>query len=202
MIARAASSFALLATLAMPGCSPDDALTSGAQAPPPAQVARSGQGQARAPVLHNPVADTRAEMRQRLLTGSAADFHVVLPQGRNVWGVVMEMGYPNGATVSVIALADGHSSISLSTAPDVITTADRDAVRKAAVRVTTTAEDAAPHLEKTIRFPPPKLDEVTFYLLTRDGVRSETATQEELAGGAHPLSPLFMAAQDVITVSR
>jgi hypothetical protein len=199
MIARAAGSLALLASLA---CTRGDALSSGGQAPPPAQVARPGAGQARAPVLHTPAADTRAVMRRRLLTGHAADFHVVLPKGRNVWGVVLEMGYPQGAVVSVISLADGHSSITLSTAPDVIARGDREAVRKAAVRVTEAAEEAAPHLQKTADFPPPKVEEATFYLLTRDGVVTETATQEELAGGAHPLSTLYMAAQDVITLSR
>jgi hypothetical protein len=187
MIARAAAPVALLALLA---CAREAATA------PARPVA------AKKPVPSTAVADTRAAMRQRLLTGSAADFHIALPKGRSVWGVVMEMGYPNDATVSVIALADGHASISLSTAPDVISGGDREAVRKAALHVTEAAEEAAPHLAKAKSFPAPKLDEVTFYLLTRDGVVTETATQEELAGGAHPLSPLFMAAQDVITRSR
>jgi len=189
MIARAVASLALLASLA---CA-----RQASTATPPQAVSTRPKVAAAAPAN-----DTRTAMRQRLLTGKAADFHVELPQGRKVWGVVMEMGYPNHATVSVIALADGHASISLSTAPEVITGADRDRVRKAALHVTDAAEEVAAHLGKAESFPEPKLDEVTFYLLTRDGVVTETATQEELAGGGHPLSPLFMAAQDVITVSR
>ena len=191
MIARAAAPVALLVLLA---CAREVATAT----PPPAS---SSKPKPAAPAAA-PTPDTRAAMRQRLLTGTAADFHVVLPKGRNVWGVVMEMGYPKEATVSVIALADGHASISLSTAPEVISGADRERVRKAALHVTDAAEEAAPHLARATSFPAPKLDEVTFYVLTRNGVVTESATQEELAGGAHPLSPLFMAAQDVITVSR
>lgn len=187
MIARAAAPVALLVLLA---CAPEASTAD----PAPAAAAK--------PKAAASATDTRAAMRQRLLTGKAADFHVELPKGKQVWGVVMEMGYPNDATVSVIALADGRASISLSTSPEVISGADRERVEKAARHVTQAAEEAAPHLANATSFPVPKLDEVTFYLLTRGGVVTETATQEELAGGAHPLSPLFMAAQDVITVSR
>lgn len=191
MIARAAAPIALIATLLAPLACARDAEPAG----PPARAARA--------TTATPSADaTQAAMRHRLLTGKPGDFHVELPKGRNVWGVVMEMGYPKGATVSVIALVDGHASIALNTSPEVVTGSDRNAVRKAALHAVDAAEEAAPHLKKTTDFPLPKLDEVTFYLLTRDGVVTETATQEELASGNDPLSPLFMAAQDVITVSR
>ncbi|MCU1347293.1 MAG: hypothetical protein JWO56_323 [Acidobacteria bacterium] len=146
---------------------------------------------------------TRATMRQRLLTGKPADFHVTLPKGRNVWGVVMEMGYPDHATVSVISLADGNASISVSTAPhEVVSGGSREPVRKAARRATEAAEEAVPHLDKATAFPEPEQDQVTFYILTRNGVVTDAATQEELAGGADPMSPLFMAMQDVITQLR
>lgn len=191
MIARLATPLALVAAmLASLACAREAETTT-----PPLRVAQPNTATVSAAATH-------AAMRQRLLTGKPADFHVELPKGRSVWGVVMEMGYPNDATVSVIALADGHASISLSTAPDVVTGSDRDAVRKAALHAMDAAEEAAPHLKKAAEFPLPKLDEVTFYLLTRDGVVTEKATQEELASGNDPLSPLFMAAQDVITVSR
>jgi len=150
-----------------------------------------------------PPSAVRSTMRQHLLTGKASDFHVTLPQGRNVWGVVMELGYPDHATVSVIALADGNASISVSTAPrEIVSGGSREAVRKAAKRMTETAEETVPHLQKAARFPEPKLDQVTFYILTRDGVVTDTATEEELAEGADPLSRLFMAGQDVITQLR
>jgi hypothetical protein len=198
-MSRAACAVALVA---MAGC-----MTTGCarEAAPAAALVAQTKGTTNDPATAAmpSAAATRAAMRQRLLTGKPADFHIDLPRDKNVWGVLMELGYPDDATVSVIALADGNASISVSTAPQqVIGGGDRPPVRNAALHVTEAAEEVVPHLTKTTQFPVPKLDQVTFYILTRNGVVTDTATQEELAGGGDPLSPLFMAGQDVITQLR
>lgn len=58
------------------------------------------------------------------------------------------------------------------------------------------------HLQPVDEFPLPGEGETQFIAVTADGTRAARAPEEVLGNGGHELSPLFYAAQDVITQIR
>jgi hypothetical protein len=112
------------------------------------------------------------------------------------FGVIMETTYERGAA-TLVALADGTASLYFSTGGGVIggnTPASKRCVAVAAglvAQLAPVSDDA---------FPPP--GGTRFHLLTPEGRVGGGADEQTLAGGGHPLSPLFYAAQEVITQLR
>jgi hypothetical protein len=139
------------------------------------------------------------QLRGRILNGSAKDFGIT-PKGE-VWGVVMDMGYRD-VTATVYGLADGNASLYLSSGGGVIGGIGHENVRAAAIKLCEVAEAFKGRATATKDFPLPAPDSVRFYLLTTSGARAAEATTDELAKGKHELSPLFSAAEDVLTQLR
>lgn len=52
-------------------------------------------------------------------------------------------------------------------------------------------------MKATKSFPYPQVGRIKFYVLTREGVYTDEADENELVSGQHALSPLFLAGNDV-----
>jgi len=144
-------------------------------------------------------ADVSAALRKQLLVGSPSEFSV--KPDSTVWGVLMETGYPE-ATATLVSLADGTASIYFSSGGGVIGGGQHDAIATAARRVVSLSKEHLSKMTATSQFPLPKPGRVKFYILTTESVLTAEELEETLGAGNHQLSPLFYAAQDVITGLR
>lgn len=158
----------------------------------PGAAGAPGVGDAATP--HAPGQET---MRDRLLRSTAREAGVEPVRG--VWGVVMERGYAKGVA-TVVALADGTTSLHLSTGGSVVGGREYPPARLAARKL---CERAADSLEATVaahEFPPPAEKRVRFYVLTTDGVRAaEGDLMAHLRdGGRDALGPLVAAGDAVV----
>jgi len=123
------------------------------------------------------------------------------PAASVVWGALMEMGIET-AVATIVALADGSTSLYTSTGGGVIGGGEHASV---------VAENRGflAAIERNLeRFVPDDADElptdgtVTFRALTHRGKLSATAAEAELGAGTHPLSEVFFAGHRVITALR
>lgn len=123
------------------------------------------------------------------------------PADAPVWGVLMETGYP-GAVATLLALADGTTSLYLSSGGGVIGGQAHQSVRAA----TTAFLDTANHLRAELRPAPatplPEEGQTVFYALTDAGVLTGGGVENDLGEGRHELSELFHAGHGVIAELR
>lgn len=118
-----------------------------------------------------------------------------------VWGVVMESGLGPGF-YTLVVLADGTTSLYLSTGGGIIGAGEHESVRKASrelIEVGNRHADAAVPASSTA---PPANGATRFFLLTFDGLRSYTASENAAGEDGVQTSPLFFAGQAVITQVR
>ena len=147
-------------------------------------------------------ADTMKELRDRVFALSPGEIGVSPSEEfPNAWGVVMELGYPQ-ATVTLLALAEGTTSLYFSTGGGVIGSGKHETVRKASKAFIAAAGAYHGKLPAVTSFPCPDAGRVRFYILTFSGVLSSEADEKILAMGKHEMSPLYMAGQDVLTQMR
>jgi hypothetical protein len=119
----------------------------------------------------------------------------------NVWGVVMDLGYPEG-TATVVGLSDGTTSLYTSSGGGVIGGGAHPPVVEATMRWLLIAEDAVGALDSATEFPLPDANHVAFAVLTFGGAYRGAATEEALRDEEHSLAPLFHAGHDVVTELR
>lgn len=108
-------------------------------------------------------------LRDRILHLSAKEAGVEPVRG--VWGVIMERGYTKGVA-TVIALADGTSSLHLSNGGAVVGGKEYPPARLAARKLCEQAADSLGATLATQEFPRPAQGRVRFYVLTTTGVRA------------------------------
>jgi hypothetical protein len=141
-------------------------------------------------------------LRETLLSMSPARLGVFPSEALpNVWGVLMETGY-SPAVVTLVALADGTTSLCFGSGGGVIGAEKYGAVREATAAFIAAAEHHRNKLAPTDSFPLPDVDRVRFYVLTFTGTLTAEAGERELGKRTHELSALFYAAHDVITQIR
>lgn len=140
-----------------------------------------------------------ASMRLRALAGSPTEFGITPVEG--VWGVLMEMGFPEG-WATLVALSDGNASLYLSSGGGVIGGGYHEKVKRAASSLCGLAEKLGRVGPVVTAFPTPGPGRIRFYVLTTEGVQTVEESEDELGAGAHRLSPLFMAGHEVITELR
>lgn len=119
----------------------------------------------------------------------------------NVWGVLMETGYPQ-ALVTLVSLADGTTSLYFSNGGGMIGGGQHATVAQASKSFVVAAENYYQKMSLTESFPSPAIGKVKFYVLTYSGVYTIDADENELGNKKHELSPLFYYGQDVITQFR
>jgi hypothetical protein len=114
----------------------------------------------------------------------------------------MDSSFKDGGSYTVVAVADGSASIYLSSGGGFIGGIAHENVRKAAKAMVDTAKTLQPKMVSTSSYPLPKGGEVAFYVLTDAGVFTATAPEQALGQNRHALSPLFYAAQEIVTQYR
>ncbi len=128
---------------------------------------------------------------------------IAFPPGaeKRLWGFLMEIGYPE-AVVTLVAVADGGVSLYFSNGGGLIGIGEHEGPRRAAGAL---LAFAPPFMEKAALaqdYPLPRRGHVRFHFLAFDGIRTVEESEEALAGGQSPFSPLFVKTHDVITQAR
>jgi hypothetical protein len=118
-----------------------------------------------------------------------------------VWGILMETGYP-GATATLLALADGTTSLYLSSGGGVIGGHSHENVRQANAAFLKVANQFYQQMPSCEAFPIPETGQTIFYALTDTGVLTGGGQENDLGYGHHQLSPLFHAGHEVIAQLR
>jgi len=144
-------------------------------------------------------AKVTAELRARLLHGTAAEFSI--KPVASVWGVLMETGYPDAAA-TLVALGDGTASLYFSSGGGVIGGGPHPSINAAARRLVDIAGRHLSELSPAKEFPLPSAGNVRFYVLTTNGVLQGGAPEAALRGRSHGLAEMFFAGHDVITGLR
>jgi hypothetical protein len=118
-----------------------------------------------------------------------------------VWGLLMEMGLPNGSA-TLLALADGTTSLYYSSGGGVIGGHSHETVRRANAALLAEANTVVSRMMPTSSYPLPPARFTTFYARTDSGIFAGGGADEELARGRHELSSLFRAGHSVLTELR
>ena len=121
--------------------------------------------------------------------------------GHPVWGMVMETGFDDGS-FSLVTLADGTTSLYLSTGGGTIGAGEHQSVRNAVGHYLTGAQYFFDQTTATEKFPRPSPGRVIFYFLGFDGVSVYESEEQKLGVGQDALSNLFYAAHEVIAEIR
>ncbi len=121
--------------------------------------------------------------------------------GAPLSGIVVDWGFP-AATATLVCMADGTTSLYYSTGGGVIGAGTHASVRRASDALLATATRLLPEISGPDDGSVPEPGLFRFHVHTPEGPRAATATVPELSSGSHPLSPLFAAAQGVITAIR
>jgi hypothetical protein len=108
----------------------------------------------------------------------------------------------DGATATILAVADGTVSMYLSTGGGVIGAGEHVAVRAEGRRFRSVLADARSSLTPTAEFPLPVPGQVRFHAVLGPDRATAVASETLLRGGRHPLSPLYAAGQDLLTEIR
>lgn len=122
-------------------------------------------------------------------------------QPGGVWGVVYELGLP-AATVTVIALADGTTSLYTTGGFGIIGGGAHPAVVVANRKLREAVADQLGAFRPDAGTAPPAPDDLRVRALTTDGRRVADAAQADLLDGTHPLADLFFAGHAVISGLR
>ncbi|OGO27421.1 MAG: hypothetical protein A2136_02785 [Chloroflexi bacterium RBG_16_54_11] len=142
------------------------------------------------------------QLRERILNLEPETVDIS-PSSENphVWGVIVETGYDVG-TATLVCLVDGTTSLYYSTGGGMLGSGEYASLAEASKELVAQAEDLLPQVSPAIDYSLPEIGQVRFIFLTYNGTYSAGATQGALAGGDHPLSPLFAEAQNTLTKLR
>jgi hypothetical protein len=142
------------------------------------------------------------DMRNAALHGSRSAFGLdAVASSDQPWGVLMEIGFPEGSA-TVVAFSDGSASIYLSSGGGSIGGIGHANIRKAAQAMVSLSTKFLPTMTETKKFPLPTDGQTIFYVLTDAGVLAASAPEADLGEQRHALSPLFYAGQEIITQYR
>jgi hypothetical protein len=142
------------------------------------------------------------ELRGLVFAMSPGDVGIIPSRNNpNVWGVVMETGFPEGVA-TLVSLADGTTSLYLEGGGGLIGGGGNKDISGATKALVLDAEKYYERLTQTTSFPLPAIDNVRFFILTFSGVYTIEALEEDLGEERHHLSPFFFKCHDVITSIR
>lgn len=141
------------------------------------------------------------DLREQILKLSADEAGLKPPEGSQIWGLMMEIGYPE-AVATLVTLADGTTSLYLGNGGGIIGAGEHANVREATARFLATGDTLLELLANTDNYPLPTLGQVRFYALTTQGVLTALVDEEKLGDDEHALSPLFFAGHAVIGEMR
>lgn len=140
-------------------------------------------------------------LREQALTAPATELGTELSPN-TPFLVLMDMGYDK-AVVSVVATQSGDASIYFSSGGGIIGGGAHENVRRAALNLVSESAKYLEGLTKANQFSSPANGNVRFFVRTPEAVLvSPDVSESRLGSGNDLLSPLFYAAQDVITQLR
>jgi len=143
-----------------------------------------------------------SQLRNRIISLPPAEIGVKpSAQLPNVWGILMEMGFPNG-TVTLVCLAEGTTSLYYSNGGGILGCGGLETVAKASKAFLVVAETSSQKMEATDVFPLPRVGKVRFYALTYVGALTSEVDEAILNRGKHNFTRLFFYGQEVITQIR
>jgi hypothetical protein len=141
-------------------------------------------------------------LRQQALTLEASQLGVAPTRERpHVWGVLMETGFPE-AVVSLVAFADGTTSLYFSNGGGVIGAGEHESVRVASAALLGAAEAHVAGFAPAGETPLPAAGRVRFYVRTFGGTLTAETDEQDLGHRRHPLAPVFHAGHAVIAAVR
>ncbi len=147
------------------------------------------------------VAEVYSGLRNMIFSITPDSIGVKLKEPGEVWGVVMETGYPK-AVATLVALADGTVSLYFSNGGGLIGLGPHAGPKRAAQTFLASAQKFSTQLQPTGSNPLPKPSNTRFYLLTGNGVLTAEAKEDDLGNNRHPLAPLFFSGQELIAEVR
>jgi hypothetical protein len=142
-------------------------------------------------------------LRSLVLEGSRANFGLAPGSSpTQPFAVVADWGSAPGAT-TIVAIADGTASVYLSSGARFIGGGQsHQSIRNAALKTVELAAAVQPLMWLTTQSPLATQGQVTFYLVTDEGVFTASASADDLVANRSPFSPLAAAAQNVLTEYR
>jgi hypothetical protein len=149
------------------------------------------------------IADVYLKLREQALGFGSEEIRSPPPvPGGRVLGVVMDLGYDT-AVASVVSLADGTTSMYVSSGAVVLGAGESEQAAAATRQFVEAAEatlsaKAASGLATGPADGLPAEGRVRFNVLTTEAPLSVEAAEDELRSGALPLTPLYLAGQNVI----
>lgn len=149
----------------------------------------------------DPAAASR-ELRAMVLALSAADLGLTRANyPHEVWGMLMETGM-QGGHYTLVALADGSTSLYYSTGGGIIGAGSWPAVKAASERFLDQGDRALDRSAPARSLQPPPSGSTRFFFLTFAGMHVGTAPDAALTRKNHRLAALFRAGHEVITAIR
>lgn len=146
--------------------------------------------------------DVYAGLRQQILQLDPASVGIgPSPTLPRVWGLVMDIGSPT-ATATLVGLADGTTSLYLSTGGGMIGGGEHPQVAGATRALLVVVERQLDQMPTTTDAPLPDPGRVVLRAMTYHGQRAVDAAEDDLGHRRHPLADIFHAAHDVITELR
>lgn len=118
----------------------------------------------------------------------------------NVWGVVMEIGYP-ATVVTLVCSNDGTVGVYFGNGGGIIGGGAHENIRMASEELIHTAEVLLKKFNPTKKFPLPDVDRVRFYALTFGGILTAQDTKN-MAQETHELFPRLRSGHQVIAAVR
>jgi hypothetical protein len=148
-----------------------------------------------------PVAEAYSGLRQQVLALTPDQLGDAIAPDAPIVALLMETGYPE-AVATLVAVADGTTSLYFSNGGGVTGAGTHGAVADASRRWLHAGIDSLPQLPAITEVPLPDEGMTQFVAVRPDGLRGVVASEDELGEGRHILSPLFHAGHDVITQIR
>ena len=147
-------------------------------------------------------AEMSRQLRAQALARGAEELGLVpRPEHPNVFGIVMETGYPE-AVATLVVFVEGSTSLYFSTGGGVIGAGEHESVRATHRAFFAEAEARLGLFSKAADTPLPAVGRVRFYMRTFGGTLTAEADEQDLGEMRHGLSALFHAGHDVITAVR
>jgi hypothetical protein len=119
----------------------------------------------------------------------------------HVWGLLMDIASPTGVA-TLVALADGTTSLYTSTGGGIIGGGEHPQVAAASRRLLEVVERHLPEMPASTDTTLPTAGRVALRALTSQDCRGVDTAEDDLGYGRHALSPVFHAAHEVITQLR
>jgi hypothetical protein len=154
------------------------------------------------PEKSKPASTAGKELRQLILTTSPQQLKFAPDDTYPVvYGVITDW-HIDEDVASILSLKDGSASLYTTSTFGIIGGHGHESVRQAAERCVKIASEFLALSSPAPDYPYPQSGKICFYLLTYDGVRVFAADEIEVYQGTHRATPLFAAAQDVLTALR